>query len=360
MPEPRSGASTEPGFAHEPAAGVFNNIVRALRLQPGAVHDEAMTQDSPMADQLLGSLRSAADAESRGVIGPEAAKALRQTLESLKTNSRPRSDILLILAYASRQDSWRAPLGEAGCIQFALDNLDCADRETDQKHHSMRLLGNVCADHDDNRERLLELKGLSKMMVAFDRDSQSSAELTILAVFNVCCDNEKAQKALYEQGAFPILDGILRHQWSPPASFVSYACQMLGMAPNHGKCISPYLDCSGSSEKFQQSLSKGCLREAGILHLHPALANSNLCIAAANKKGLWLTQKPLAPVAGNLLWQDLALQVVHRVQIGGIITMVFLLIAEVLSKPQNLDLFSSAKDHLKGAQWLEVTLHEHH
>ena len=229
---------------------------------------DSATTDQSKANQLLRTLKDAADAETRGVLGPQAAKALRQVLESLKDHSRFHGVILSILAYASRQERWRAPLGEAGCIQFALEIMEHAECDSHQRQQATRLLGNVCADHDDNRARLLELKGLPRMMAGLTRHPQSTVELTILALFNVCCDNEEAQKALYEEGAFLFLREVLRCSWSPPASFLSYACQLLSMAPIFGECAFFHVreNCKNlvSESNPKQPHSYGSIKGLGI------------------------------------------------------------------------------------------------
>lgn len=55
--------------------------------------------------------------------------------------------------------AWRIPYGESGILEFFLDIIASTEK---QKHgvkvHALRIIGNSCADTDENRARVVEGK----------------------------------------------------------------------------------------------------------------------------------------------------------------------------------------------------------
>ncbi|KAH6617727.1 armadillo-type protein [Chaetomium sp. MPI-SDFR-AT-0129] len=95
------------------------------------------------------------------------------------------------LADAARDASWRNPLGDSGLLDHILSTVTVKERP---QHHlnkqALRLIGNACADSDENRARVVKSGALPNFVVEIIRDPQEDALLpfALAAALNICVD----------------------------------------------------------------------------------------------------------------------------------------------------------------------------
>ncbi|EPQ63473.1 Bgt-2310 [Blumeria graminis f. sp. tritici] len=92
-----------------------------------------------------------------------------------------------ILADGSRDYKWRAPLGKSGVVNFYLEILSCHELRHPLKKHVLRLLGNSCADLDENRELIASSVNYLPSIILQLKDS-TVLPYTLPVLFNICVD----------------------------------------------------------------------------------------------------------------------------------------------------------------------------
>lgn len=83
--------------------------------------------------------------------------------------------------------AWRLPYGDSGVFQFFLYILSFDDLRQTLKVHSLRIVGNSCADTDENRVRLVESNQLTN--VTRHVDNENLIPFTIPVTFNILVDH---------------------------------------------------------------------------------------------------------------------------------------------------------------------------
>ncbi|KAI5917816.1 armadillo-type protein [Camillea tinctor] len=127
---------------------------------------------------------------------------------------------------AARDELWRTPLGESGLLAFFCRLIDTDGLPSQLAIHTLRVIGNSCADRDENRERVVASGCLSKIVSRLADDSLVAIAIPVL--FNICVDYEPAQKALYKAGINPALVRIISSPRLENASPVtSIICRLL-------------------------------------------------------------------------------------------------------------------------------------
>ncbi|CAG8024779.1 unnamed protein product [Penicillium olsonii] len=96
-----------------------------------------------------------------------------------------------IIANGSRDPSWRVPFGQSGVLKFFLDVISSKDKvESNLLLHSLRVIGNSCADTNENREIVVEANyTLAIIRYFLDPDLVFVA---IPVIYNICMDYEPA------------------------------------------------------------------------------------------------------------------------------------------------------------------------
>ncbi|KAI9881301.1 MAG: hypothetical protein M1830_005588 [Pleopsidium flavum] len=130
-----------------------------------------------------------------------------------------------VLADGSRDPEWRIPFGEAGVLDFFLGIVAMDGVEHKLMLHTLRLIGNSCADEDSNRERVVGHNSLLPI-VRLLRDTSLSS-IAISVVYNICMDFEPAQKQAAEYGCFPVLIDVLSNQQYVGNPLLNYICRLL-------------------------------------------------------------------------------------------------------------------------------------
>ncbi|KZF22795.1 ARM repeat-containing protein [Xylona heveae TC161] len=103
-----------------------------------------------------------------------------------------------VLADGSRNAAWRKPYGEAGILDFFLKITATPDIPQDLMMHSLRLIGNSCADTDDNRIRVVQSNYLIPLMDLLR--NPALLRIAIPVIYNICIDFEPASHQAAENG----------------------------------------------------------------------------------------------------------------------------------------------------------------
>ncbi|KLU87292.1 hypothetical protein MAPG_06293 [Magnaporthiopsis poae ATCC 64411] len=123
----------------------------------------------------------------------ERTRHLEKVLESLKQlwdyRSDELEDLLEKLGTGSRDASWRIPIGDSGILDYALELLPHDEFETGPKIQALRLIGNSCADTEENRARVVQ--GAYVPVIAGLLGPVNSDDLlpyVITSLHNICVD----------------------------------------------------------------------------------------------------------------------------------------------------------------------------
>ncbi|KAF4989825.1 hypothetical protein FDECE_14577 [Fusarium decemcellulare] len=118
---------------------------------------------------------------------------LRQCQEASKdTNPASLETIAKALGDGSRDVAWRLPYGDSGILEFFLDILASSEPQSqDTKVGALRIIGNSCADTDENRARVVEGKYL--VSIINHLQDESLIPYLIPVLYNILVDYEPAQ-----------------------------------------------------------------------------------------------------------------------------------------------------------------------
>ncbi|ETS02330.1 hypothetical protein M419DRAFT_129392 [Trichoderma reesei RUT C-30] len=132
------------------------------------------------------------------------------------------------LGDGSRDVAWRGPFGDSGILEFFLRILAGNGLKQGLKIHILRLVGNSCADTDENRARVIQGNHLDTVINLLQ--DESLIPFTIPVLFNILVDYEPAQLAASQANLNQRLIDLLS---SPTLSnfivFVPYFCKILAL-----------------------------------------------------------------------------------------------------------------------------------
>ncbi|KAI1775977.1 ARM repeat-containing protein [Hypoxylon cercidicola] len=139
------------------------------------------------------------------------------------TNSTELEAFVEKIGNGSRQGQWRIPLGKSGLLDLFLNLVKGDDQDVAVAAHALRVIGNTCADQDENRQRVVESGCLPRLVAMLGHDTLVRFAVPVL--FNICVDYEPAQTAAYKAGLTIYLVDIiskprLREAVAPYISFV--------------------------------------------------------------------------------------------------------------------------------------------
>ncbi|TLD04338.1 uncharacterized protein PgNI_11971 [Pyricularia grisea] len=160
-------------------------------------------------------------------------QGLRTVLARAQELRQPESldDLLAItqkLATGSRDASWRLPIGDSGILDFCLDLL--AEPETNQslKIQALRLVGNSCADTDENRARVVDGAYFLPIIKLLIEDEL--VPFVIPSLHNICIEYEPAYSKAAEAGLSKALAEWLQSQRVAKAPhLVGIAAKTIGL-----------------------------------------------------------------------------------------------------------------------------------
>ncbi|KAG6232103.1 hypothetical protein E4U26_005977 [Claviceps purpurea] len=145
------------------------------------------------------------------------------------TKSEELDSVAEALGDGSRDVAWRLPYGDAGILEFFVALLAEGHLRQKLHIHALRLIGNACADTNENRARLVEQSRL--LSVTKHVADESLLPFNIPVLYNVLVDYEPAQTLASKSGLSKQLLGLLLlpnifHKYAP---FVPYVCKILAL-----------------------------------------------------------------------------------------------------------------------------------
>ncbi|KXG53895.1 Armadillo-like helical [Penicillium griseofulvum] len=142
--------------------------------------------------ELHASLEEADANEKRGRRDAETLQTVRATLQKLwDCNSEYLVQAAEVIANGSRDPSWRAPFGQSGVLNFFLDVVSFKGQlDTSLLLHSLRVIGNSCADIDENRE--IVVNGNYTLAIIRYFLDPDLVFVAIPVIYNICMDYKPA------------------------------------------------------------------------------------------------------------------------------------------------------------------------
>jgi len=132
------------------------------------------------------------------------------------------------LADGSRDPKWRVPLGDSGVLNFFLEIFSGHVLRHTLKIHVLRLIGNSCADTDENRARVVASNYLNSVVLQLQDVTLIAFVIPVL--FNICIDYEPAQKQASESFLTrELIDLITSPRFADSRAFLGYACKLLDL-----------------------------------------------------------------------------------------------------------------------------------
>ncbi|PGH02394.1 hypothetical protein GX51_04702 [Blastomyces parvus] len=182
---------------------------------------------------LLNSLEEADEDTRHGKRNVNALKGVRDNLGLLW---RSRSDYMVqaaeVLANGSRDPAWRGAYGQTGILDFFLRVIATDDVEDDILLHSLRLIGNSCADTNENRQLVVDKNYTSPIINLFR--NPAVVHVAIPVIYNICVDFEPAQTQVAGNGIGYSLLTLLSDDLIEGNALLSYTLELLETATEHG------------------------------------------------------------------------------------------------------------------------------
>ncbi|EPS30780.1 hypothetical protein PDE_05732 [Penicillium oxalicum 114-2] len=188
--------------------------------------------------ELHASLEKADADGRRGQRDPESLRSVLQILHKLwASNSEYLAQAAEVLANGSRDVSWRGPIGKSGILKFFLDVVS-SSLKLDAKLllHSLRLVGNSCADTNENRQIVVD--GAYTLAIIRHFLNPDLVHVAIPVIYNICMDFEPAHVQIAENRvAYIILkllkDGGLRDN----SALLSFSFDLVELASEQARGI---------------------------------------------------------------------------------------------------------------------------
>ncbi|KAI1864335.1 uncharacterized protein JN550_008892 [Neoarthrinium moseri] len=154
------------------------------------------------------------------------------TLRKLSASPSGSAELLAIaqkIGDGSRDVSWRLPLGQSGVLSFFIGIIGGQDVPQMITVHALRVIGNSCADTDENRARVVAANCMHRIVNLLNNDSIIAFVIPVL--FNICVDYEPAQIAAYKAGINPELVTLIStpERLANANAFMNIICKLLGL-----------------------------------------------------------------------------------------------------------------------------------
>ncbi|KAA8576864.1 hypothetical protein EYC84_006908 [Monilinia fructicola] len=136
------------------------------------------------------------------------------------------------LADGSRDPKWRVPLGDSGILKFFLELLKTHTLRHALKLQILRLVGNSCADTDENRARVVESNYIPLIVIQLSNSNLLAFAIPVL--YNVCVDYVPAQQQA--SGSYlsrELITLIASPRFKDIVHFLGYISSEPGMAPDN-------------------------------------------------------------------------------------------------------------------------------
>ncbi|CZR61224.1 uncharacterized protein PAC_11120 [Phialocephala subalpina] len=132
------------------------------------------------------------------------------------------------LADGSRDPKWRIPIGESGILNFFLEIFSGHALRHALRIHILRVIGNSCADTDENRARVVESNYLPSIILQLQDTSLIPFAIPVL--YNICIDYEPAQKQASDFFLTKeLIELISSPKFDDAKAFLGYICKILDL-----------------------------------------------------------------------------------------------------------------------------------
>ncbi|KAI1977864.1 hypothetical protein LOZ51_005793 [Ophidiomyces ophidiicola] len=180
--------------------------------------------------------------------GPQSQKTI-QMLRSIrpdiyhlwKTKSMYMSRATEVLANASRDQKWRWAFGKSEMLDFYLRVINTRDVEHDIHLHALRLIGNTCADTDENRQKVVE-RNYTLPIIGFLNNS-TLYHVAIPVIYNICIDFEPAQKQSATNGITYSLLQLLVRGVIQGEALLNYAYELIEISSDQKVQLETPTEC---------------------------------------------------------------------------------------------------------------------
>ncbi|PGH13589.1 hypothetical protein AJ79_03582 [Helicocarpus griseus UAMH5409] len=208
-------------------------MFRALQ----AIFQSAEEEDGSFeVHELLDSL---ADGDEDARRGRRNVIALKEVRDNLNLLWRSGSDYMVraveVLANGSRDPTWRGPFGQSGILEFFLRVVATDDVDDDILLHSLRLIGNSCADTNENRQLVVDRNYTIPIIKLFR--NPAVAHVSIPVIFNICTDFEPAQAQVAANGVGYSLLTLLRDDLIEGNALLTYTYELLEIAAEQAQGV---------------------------------------------------------------------------------------------------------------------------
>ncbi|KAH8808522.1 armadillo-type protein [Xylogone sp. PMI_703] len=132
------------------------------------------------------------------------------------------------LADGSRNPKWRIPLGDSGILDVYVRILCTPSISQTLTIHTLRLVGNSCADTDENRARIVASNGMSQIISLLG--NSSIVPFVIPVLYNICLDYEPAQLQASNLSLTRELISLLSGpRLNESRAFLNHICKLLDL-----------------------------------------------------------------------------------------------------------------------------------
>ncbi|KAE8148834.1 GTP-binding protein [Aspergillus avenaceus] len=135
------------------------------------------------------------------------------------------------LANGSRDPLWRLPYGQTGVLTFFLQLVASKDDciSTTLLLHSLRLVGNSCADTDENRT--IVVQGNYTSAIIRHLLNPELIQVAIPVIYNICMDFEPAQSQVAVNKIVYILAQLLKEDaFRGNENLLDFVCELIELA----------------------------------------------------------------------------------------------------------------------------------
>ncbi|ODH48373.1 hypothetical protein GX48_05465 [Paracoccidioides brasiliensis] len=130
-----------------------------------------------------------------------------------------------VLANGCRDPSWRVPYGQSGILEFFLRIIATNNVDDDILLHSLRLIGNSCADTNENRQLVVD-KNYTLPIIKLFRNP-AVLYVAIPVIYNICTDFEPAQAQVAANGIGYSLLSLLSESLIEENALLTYTFELL-------------------------------------------------------------------------------------------------------------------------------------
>ncbi|KAI0175128.1 armadillo-type protein [Pestalotiopsis sp. NC0098] len=200
---------------------------------------EALFESSKHRQQNVQTVISLDDDEDESLLPDEElswrveqlSRVLSTLTKLLESGSIELDAIAQKLGDGSRDASWRLPLGQSGILEFFLGLIGKDGLRQTVTLHALRVIGNSCADTDENRARVVASNCMPRIVNLINDDTLLNFAIPVL--FNICVDYEPTQVAAFQAGINPELVTLISGPRSANATnLMNIICKLLALVAN--------------------------------------------------------------------------------------------------------------------------------